>query len=78
MAARLTVPASHLVRLSCGVMYGIRSSVPGMTHPAVWPTHHSSTSSRSITFITHRITSICQNPVQKPRAPLTAYTHTST
>ncbi|MEF2710091.1 MAG: hypothetical protein U0N04_00340 [Oscillospiraceae bacterium] len=44
----------------------------------VWPTHQSSMRNRSITFMTDKMTSSCQKPDRKPRAPLTAYTQIST
>ena len=68
-----TVPNSHFLHLSFAVMYGLRSSVPGMVHAFVCPTQKSSTRKRSIRFMTDRITSNCQKPARNPRAPFTAY-----
>ena len=78
MTAMPTVPMIHFCFLSSVVIYGLRSSVPGMIQALVWPTHYSSIRKRSIRFMMDRITKLCQKPDQKPRAPLIAYTHTST
>ncbi len=66
------VPMIHFFCLSFEVMYGLRSSVPGMIQALVCPTQYSSIRKRSIRFMMDRITSPCQKPGRKPRAPLTA------
>lgn len=78
MTAMPTVPAIHFFRLSAAVMWSRRSSVPGMIQALVCPTHQPSMPSRSARFMTDRMSSSCQRPARKPRAPLTAQTHTST
>ena len=78
ITAMPTVPAIHFRRLSEDVIYGFRSSVPGIVHAFVCPTQNSSIKKRSVRFMTERITNICQKPERKPLAPFTAYTQIST
>lgn len=58
--------------LSCALIYGFRSSVPGIVHAFVCPTHQPSMNRRSARFRTDSMTSSCQKPVRKSLAPLTA------
>ena len=68
-AAMPTVPMSHFRCLSFAAIYGLRSSVPGMTQASVCPTQYPSISMRSIRFMMDRITSPCQKAGQEaPRA----------
>lgn len=72
MTAMPTVPKSHLRFLSCALIYGFRSSVPGIVHAFVCQTHQPSMNRRSARFRTDSMTSSCQKPVRKSLAPLTA------
>ena len=47
MIAIPTVPMIHFCFLSSVVIYGLRSSVPGMIQALVWPTQYSSINGQS-------------------------------